>query len=59
VNVAPFTVQIPELDDHAIERIAEVLVSMLETIEHQAPSPAGVSVRDEGQAVEHRAEQVA
>jgi hypothetical protein len=58
VNAAPFTVQIPSLNDLAIERIAEVLVSMLDTIEHQAPFPAGVSVRHEAQVVEHQAEQV-
>jgi hypothetical protein len=29
-----FTVEIPELDDAAIERLADVLVSMLDQFEH-------------------------
>jgi hypothetical protein len=36
-----FTVEIPELDDDAIERLAEVLVSMLDTFEQDEKTPGG------------------
>jgi hypothetical protein len=36
-----FTVEIPELDDAAIDRLAEVLISMLDTLEHEERTPGG------------------